>query len=185
MRLRFGAFFVGGERWTGNMENILDRTTGAGGCGCGKKQGRSWVARLTAGVALAVFVTTALAQMPLIELRAGFHRIEAEVAADPAARTRGLMHRKNMAPNRGMLFVFERAERYCMWMRNTFLPLSVAFLDDEGNILNIEDMTPQTEDNHCAAAPARYALEMNRGYFSEKGIGPGRRIGGLDRFSSR
>jgi uncharacterized membrane protein (UPF0127 family) len=80
-----------------------------------------------------------------------------------------------------MHFVFPRAERFCMWMRNTFLPLSVAFLDDQGKILNIEDMQPETEDNHCASAPVRFALEMNRGWFAEKGIGPGQRIGGLEK----
>jgi uncharacterized membrane protein (UPF0127 family) len=123
---------------------------------------------------------TAAAQTPLIELAARFHRIEAEVAADQAARMQGLMHRKSLAPNRGMLFVFPQAARHCMWMRNTFLPLSVAFIDDEGKIINIEDMAPQTEDNHCAGGPARFALEMNRGWFAEKGIRPGQSIGGLE-----
>ncbi|MDR2112434.1 MAG: DUF192 domain-containing protein [Candidatus Accumulibacter sp.] len=130
---------------------------------------------------LATLATAALAQLPSIELNAGFHRIEAEVAADQASRQQGLMHRKSMEPHRGMLFVFPQAERYCMWMRNTFLPLSVAFLDDRGKILNIEDMEPRTEDNHCASAPARFALEMNRGYFAGKGIKPGQRIGGLEK----
>ena len=132
-------------------------------------------------IALSLLATTALAQMPQIELTASFHRIEAEVAADQASRMQGLMHRKNMAPNQGMLFVFPRADRYCMWMRNTFLPLSVAFLDDQGKILNIEDMKPQTEDNHCASQPARFALEMNRGWFADKGIKAGQRLGGLDK----
>jgi uncharacterized membrane protein (UPF0127 family) len=132
-------------------------------------------------VLLSIVATAAAAQMPTIELSASFHRIEAEVAADNPSRMQGLMHRKSMAPNRGMLFVFPRAENYCMWMRNTFLPLSVAFLDDRGAILNIEDMQPQTEDNHCARSPARFALEMNRGWFTEKGIKPGQRIGGLEK----
>jgi len=86
-----------------------------------------------------------------------------------------------MAANQGMLFVFPRAERHCMWMRNTYIPLSVAFIDDQGKILNIEDMKPQTETSHCANAPARFALEMNRGWFAEKGIKPGQRIGGLEK----
>ena len=132
-------------------------------------------------IALSLLATTALAQMPQIELTASFHRIEAEVAADQASRMQGLMHRKNMAPNQGMLFVFPRPDRYCMWMRNTVLPLSVAFLDDQGKILNIEDMKPQTEDNHCASLPARFALEMNRGWFADKGVKAGQRIGGLDK----
>jgi uncharacterized membrane protein (UPF0127 family) len=128
-------------------------------------------------------ITTAQAQtpMPRMELTAGFHRIEAEVAANQKNRMQGLMHRRSMQPNEGMIFVFTQDERHCMWMRNTFLPLSVAFLDAEGRILNIEDMEPQTEDNHCAAAPARFALEMNKGWFAAKGIKPGQRIGGIEK----
>ena len=136
---------------------------------------------LLSGIALSVLATAAVAQMPQIELTASFHRIQAEVAADQASRMQGLMHRKSMAPNQGMLFVFPNPDRYCMWMRNTVLPLSVAFLDDQGKILNIEDMKPQTEDNHCASQPARFALEMNRGWFADKGIKAGQRLGGLDK----
>lgn len=123
----------------------------------------------------------AMAQMPRMELTAGFHRIEAEVAANQPNRMQGLMNRKSMAANQGMLFVFTQADRHCMWMRNTFLPLSVAFLDDQGRILNIEDMKPQTETNHCAAGAARFALEMNLGWFSSKGLKPGLRIGGVEK----
>lgn len=120
-------------------------------------------------------------QLPLMELTAGFHRIEAEVAANNAARMQGLMQRKSMATQHGMLFVFDRDAQHCMWMKNTFLPLSVAFLDAQGRILNIEDMQPQSEDNHCAAQPARYALEMNIGWFAQRGIKRGDRIGGIDK----
>jgi uncharacterized membrane protein (UPF0127 family) len=123
----------------------------------------------------------AWAQLPRMELTASFHRIEAEVAADQASRMQGLMHRRSMAANQGMLFVFPRADRHCMWMRNTFLPLSVAFLDEDGRILNIEDMQPQTETNHCAAGPARFALEMNLGWFSGKGLKKGLHIGGVEK----
>ena len=119
--------------------------------------------------------------LPLMELTAGFHRIEAEVAANNAARMQGLMQRKSMAPQRGMLFVFDHDAQHCMWMKNTFLPLSVAFIDETGKILNIEDMQPHSEDNHCAAKPARFALEMNVGWFSQRGIKRGDRIGGLDK----
>lgn len=128
-------------------------------------------------------ISTAHAQtpMPRMELTAGFYRIEAEVAANQKNRMQGLMHRRSMQPNEGMIFVFTQEDRHCMWMRNTFLPLSVAFLDSEGRILNIEDMEPQTEDNHCAAAPARFALEMNKGWFAAKGIKPGQRIGGTEK----
>lgn len=127
----------------------------------------------------------AAAQMPPVELTAGFYRIEAEVAADDASRAQGLMHRRSMPENRGMLFLFDVAARHCMWMRNTLLPLSVAFLDDQGRILNIENMQPQTEDNHCAAQEARYALEMNLGWFAKKGIKPGARIAGIEKLSRR
>jgi hypothetical protein len=119
--------------------------------------------------------------MPVLELNAGFHRIEAEVAASDQNRQVGLMNRQAMSPQRGMLFVFTQANTHCMWMRNTLLPLSVAFIDDDGYIINIEDMQPQTEDNHCARQPARYALEMNRGWFAQRGIKPGVRLGGLDK----
>lgn len=119
--------------------------------------------------------------MPRIELSVGFYRIEAEVAAEQADRMQGLMQRRSLAENQGMLFVFSQDARHCMWMRNTLLPLSVAFLDAEGRILNIEDMQPQTEDNHCAARPARFALEMNRGWFAGKGLTPGVHISGIEK----
>jgi hypothetical protein len=119
--------------------------------------------------------------MPVLELNAGFHRIEAEVAASDQNRQVGLMNRQAMPQQRGMLFVFTQPNTHCMWMRNTLIPLSVAFIDDEGYIINIEDMKPQTEDNHCARQPARYALEMNLGWFAQRGIKPGIKLGGLDK----
>lgn len=118
--------------------------------------------------------------MPTVELSIGLHRVEAERADSFATRAQGLMHRRQMAANRGMLFVFDRAERHCMWMRNTLIPLSVAFIDESGAILNIEDMAPQTEDTHCAAAPARYALEMNAGWFAQRKLAPGARVSGIE-----
>lgn len=117
--------------------------------------------------------------MPVIELTAGIHRIEAEVAATQENRMLGLMYRKTMAPQKGMLFVFDGLAKQCMWMRNTLLPLAVAFLDDQGRIINVEEMLPQTEDNHCAAKPARYALEMNSGWFRSRGLGPGAPVAGI------
>src|SRR3989339_281600 len=112
-------------------------------------------------------------QLPLLELFAGMHRIEAEVAATPESRQTGMMLRTVMAPQRGMLFVFPEAGNQCMWMRNTLLPLSVAFLDEKGRIINVEDMQPKTDANHCSAKPARYALEMNLGWFRSRGLGAG------------
>lgn len=126
-------------------------------------------------------VPAAAQGMPVMELTAGIHRIEAEVAATQQNRMQGLMHRKSMAPQRGMLFVFDADARHCMWMRNTYLPLSVAFIDAQGRILNVEEMQPQTENNHCAAGPARFALEMNAGWFRARGIGPGIPINGIER----
>ena len=120
------------------------------------------------------------AELPVVQLSAGVHLIKAEVAADFDTRALGLMHRKALAPNAGMLFIFDQPAIHCMWMKNTLIPLSVAFLDEHGIILNIADMQPQTEQSHCAAAPARLALEMTRGWFSQRGIKPGARLGGLE-----
>ena len=119
--------------------------------------------------------------LPVLELSAGMYRIEAEVAANDQHRQVGLMNRKTMPAQRGMLFVFPQERTHCMWMRNTLIPLSVAFIDADGYIINIEDMQPQTEDNHCAKVPARYALEMNEGWFAQRGIKPGFRLQGIDK----
>lgn len=121
------------------------------------------------------------AQLPLLELFAGMHRIESELAATPESRQIGMMQRTLMAPQRGMLFVFPEVAKHCMWMRNTLLPLSVAFLDEKGRIINVEDMQPKTTDNHCAVKPARYALEMNLGWYRSRGLGPGFAITGIDK----
>jgi len=131
-------------------------------------------------IALAV-VPTAWAEMPRLELQAGMYRIDSEVAADPQNRMLGLMHRKTLPTHHGMLFVFPQLNAHCMWMRNTLIPLSVAFLDETGAIINIEDMQPQTEDNHCARRPARYALEMNLGWFRDRGIQAGSKLLGIDK----
>ncbi len=134
-------------------------------------------------IAVGAFALTSLAQaqsaLPVIPLTAGMYAIQAELAASPEARERGLMFRKSMPANAGMLFVFEEKAGHCFWMRNTDLPLSIAFLADDGSIVNIEDMKPQTEDNHCPRAAVRYALEMNKGWFAQKGLKPGAKIGGL------
>jgi len=108
------------------------------------------------------------------------HLIKAEVAADMASRSQGLMYRKELPPNGGMLFIFDESAVHCMWMKNTLIPLSVAFMDERGTILNIADMQPQTEETHCAARPALLALEMSRGWFAQRGIKPGMRLGGLE-----
>ncbi|MDP2821431.1 MAG: DUF192 domain-containing protein [Sulfuritalea sp.] len=123
-------------------------------------------------------------QLPLLELFAGMHRIEAEVAATPESRQTGMMLRTVMASQRGMLFVFSEAANQCMWMRNTLLPLSVAFLDEKGRIINVEDMQPKTDASHCSTMPARYALEMNLGWFRSRGLGAGFSITGIEKASA-
>lgn len=123
--------------------------------------------------------SAAAQQLPVVELKAGLHLIRAEVAADFSSRGRGLMHRKSLAPNAGMLFIFDAPAIHCMWMKNTYIPLSVAFMDAEGKIVNIADMQPHSEESHCAAQPALYALEMERGWFAKRGIKSGVRLGGI------
>lgn len=134
-----------------------------------------------AGAAATVQAASGPATMPVVELGAGMYRIEAEVAHTAAARQIGLMNRRTMAAQRGMVFVFPDDAIHCMWMKNTYLPLSVAFLDRDGRILNIADMQPQTEDSHCAAGAARYALEMNQGWFRERGLKAGDALRGIER----
>jgi hypothetical protein len=123
--------------------------------------------------------------LPVVELGAGMHLVRAEVADTDATRMRGLMHRASLAPNGGMLFVFDAEAPYCMWMKNTPLPLSVAFIDAGGAIVNIADMQPHTEDAHCATRPVPYALEMRQGWFEQRGIRAGFRLRGLDKLKPR
>jgi uncharacterized membrane protein (UPF0127 family) len=120
-------------------------------------------------------------RFPVISLTSGIHVIKAEVAANNAERQQGLMFRDKLGPNEGMVFLFEAPAGVCMWMKNTLIPLSVAFLDEGGKIINIEDMQPHSTDSHCAKKPVRYALEMNWGWFKHKNIKPGSVIEGLPR----
>ena len=117
--------------------------------------------------------------LPTVPLNAGIHRINVMVARTPDERQTGLMFRQSMGTNEGMLFVFETATRQCFWMKNTLLPLSAAFIDDEGRIVNIADMAPQSLDSHCSDQPVRFVLEMNQGWFAKKGLQKGARIGGI------
>lgn len=141
---------------------------------------------LRAVVALALLASAAgvrAQQSPtefrVIPLSAGIHVIQAEVAADEQERQRGLMFRPQLGPNQGMVFLFDQPLVQCMWMRDTLIPLSVAFIDNEGRVINVEEMAAQTDDSHCAARRARYALEMNKGWFAKHGIVAGARISGL------
>jgi uncharacterized membrane protein (UPF0127 family) len=114
-----------------------------------------------------------------ISLSAGIHLIKAEVASNEAEREYGLMFREKMAQNEGMVFLFGAPAGVCMWMKNTVLPLSVAYIDTAGKVVNIEDMQPQTTNSHCAKKPVAYALEMNLGWFKQKNIKAGSLISGL------
>src|SRR5262252_8639251 len=117
-------------------------------------------------------------KLPAIRLNAGIHNIQAEVAQTPEQRATGLMFRNELGPNDGMLFVFEEPGQQCFWMKNTLVPLSVAFIADDGKVVNLDDMKPRTLDSHCSTKPVRYVLEMNEGWFRKRGIKPGARLQG-------
>ena len=116
--------------------------------------------------------------LPRTTLMAGMYRIDAQVASTNAQRQIGLMHRQEMPQHEGMLFVFEQPAVQCFWMRNTLIPLSAAFIDDSGTIVNIEDMKPQSDDSHCSKKPVRFVLEMNKGWFDKRGLKAGSVISG-------
>jgi len=143
---------------------------------------------LLAAVALALLASTsdpagaqARAQptLPTVKLTAGIHVITAEAATTNQSRTIGLMHRERLAPNHGMLFVFDDKAQQCFWMRNTIVPLTIAFIEDDGTILQLADMAPKSEASHCSQRPVRFALEMEQGWFGKRGIAPGAKVGGL------
>ena len=113
-----------------------------------------------------------------VKLSSGLHQIDAQVALTPEQRQIGLMNRKEMPQHEGMIFVFEQATQQCFWMKNTLLPLTAAFIADDGTIVNLADMKPQTLDAHCSAKPVRYVLEMNKGWFEKKGIKAGAKLKG-------
>ncbi|AVO42528.1 DUF192 domain-containing protein [Simplicispira suum] len=116
--------------------------------------------------------------LPRVELAAGMHRIDAQVAQTPVQRQIGLMHRKSMPPQEGMLFIFEQPGVQCFWMKNTLLPLTAAFVADDGSIVNLADMQPQSETSHCSKKAVRYVLEMNQGWFSQKHLKAGSKLSG-------
>ena len=134
-----------------------------------------------AGLLLCVSTIAFSAELPEIRLTIGKSSVTAEVANTENQRATGLMNRRMLPEDRGMLFVFPEIALHAMWMMNTYVPLSVAFLDREGVIINIEDMQPQTQDTHPAARPARYALEVNLGWFRKRGIKPGDKVEGLEK----
>jgi len=121
---------------------------------------------------------TAPQKLPTTQLGIGMHVIKAEVAQTPREHAIGLMWRTEMGANDGMLFIFPQATKQCFWMKNTLIPLSIAFVDDDGKIVNIDEMQPQTEDAHCSAQPVRYVLEMNKGWFAKRHIQAGQKLSG-------
>ena len=133
---------------------------------------------------LVAFALPAIAQdepqmdLPRVQLTAGINRIDAQVAQQEDQRMVGLMFRKEMPQYEGMLFVFEQPSMQCFWMKNTLLPLTAAFIADDGTIVNLADMKPQTTDSHCSAKPVRFVLEMNQGWFAKRGIKPGMKLSG-------
>jgi uncharacterized protein len=114
-----------------------------------------------------------------VVLRMGVHKITAQLATTPAQHTTGLMHRKSMPKNDGMLFVFSQPDTQCFWMKNTLLPLAAAFVLDNGEVVNIEEMQPETLATHCSQKPVRYVLEMNTQWFKVRGLKAGDRLQGL------
>jgi uncharacterized protein len=159
---------------------------------------RSWVARAIATVAMPAAVLGAVSfapgnavaqqmpagakepsEFPHVKLTAGMFVIDAAVAANEADREQGLMYRTQLAPNEGMLFVFGENAIHCFWMKNTLIPLSIAFIRADGTVTDIDEMQAETTNNHCPRNNGVYALEMSKGWFATKGIAPGTKIQGL------
>jgi len=141
------------------------------------------ILRTLASLAMAAALLPAFGQeaqtnLPRVKLSAGMHQIDAQVALTPEQREIGLMFRKEMPQHEGMLFVFERPAVQCFWMMNTLLPLTAAFVADDGTIVTLADMKPMTTDSHCSDKPVRYVLEMNQGWFAKKGLKAGYKLAG-------
>lgn len=125
-----------------------------------------------------VWAQHAQLHLPRTRLSAGMHLLDVQLAQTPQERQTGLMFRKDMPQHEGMLFIFEQAAIQCFWMRNTLIPLTAAFLADDGTIVNLTDMKPQSDDSHCSAKPVRFVLEMNQGWFARRNIQTGYRLVG-------
>jgi len=166
----------------GSWNSWLIQLRLAAGEGCRFINNSSLIGAMVALVGLPLCFAPAQAQtqaqLATTDLYAGMHRIVVEVAKTPNDRAIGLMGRKSLAENHGMLFVFEKAGVQCFWMKNTFIPLSIAFLRDDGTITNIADMAPLTTTSHCSSEPVRLALEVNQGWFAKRNIKPEQKIRG-------
>jgi uncharacterized protein len=117
-------------------------------------------------------------RLATVPITAGMHIIQAELAVTPEQQMTGMMFRTAMGTNEGMLFVNDEPGMRCFWMRNTLLPLTIAFIDDDGTIVNLADMAPRSEASHCSAKPVRFALEMNQGWFAKRGLKAGSKLRG-------
>ncbi len=133
---------------------------------------------LSSSVALSQTAGKPQMDLPRAQLQAGMHLLQVQVASTGKQREVGLMWRKEMPIQEGMLFVFEQAAGQCFWMRNTLIPLTAAFIADDGTIVNLADMQPQSDTSHCSGQPVRFVLEMNQGWFTKRGIRAGQKIGG-------
>ena len=141
---------------------------------------RALLTLLFSGLAFSALAQdTPQTNLPRIKLQAGMYQIDTQVAQTEAQRQTGLMFRKEMPQHEGMLFVFEQPATQCFWMKNTLLPLTAAFVADDGTIVNLVDMKPQTTDSHCSEKPVRFVLEMNQGWFAKKGLKAGSRLSGV------
>ncbi len=114
--------------------------------------------------------------LPRTTLSAGIHQLQVQVAQTQEQHATGLMFRTDMPQQEGMLFVFNAPSQQCFWMKNTLIPLTAAFVADDGTIVNLEDMQAQTTQSHCSTKPVRYVLEVNQGWFAKKGIKAGDKL---------
>ena len=143
------------------------------------KQGRLvWGLLLGASLACSAQAQQPQMHLPRTKLSAGMHLLDVQLAQSPQERQIGLMFRREMPQHEGMLFVFEQPATQCFWMRNTLIPLTAAFVADDGTIVNLADMKPQTDDSHCSKQPVRFVLEMNQGWFAKRNIQAGYKLGG-------
>ena len=148
------------------------------------QRARGLALRLALALVLAAGAATAGAQqgpqpkLPTTTLTAGMYLIQAELAVTTEQQEIGMMFRKSMGASDGMLFVNDEPGVRCFWMHNTLIPLSIAFIADDGTIVNIDEMKARTDDSHCSARPVRFALEMPQGWFAKRGLKPGFKLRG-------
>ena len=133
---------------------------------------------LAVGLSMQALAQQAQTNLPRTKLSAGMHMLDVQLAQTPQERQIGLMFRKEMPQHEGMLFVFEQPATQCFWMRNTLIPLTAAFVADDGTIVNLADMKPLSDDSHCSTKPVRFVLEMNQGWFAKRNIVAGYKLGG-------